>query len=79
MQTVYLDTVQAGQRIKLNAIHGGRELSRRLLALGVNLGSEFEVLSHRGHGVVLARDGNRIALGRGIAEKLSVLDLGPIE
>jgi ferrous iron transport protein A len=31
---------------------------------------EVEVLQHRGRGVVVARGGNRIALGGGIAEKL---------
>jgi hypothetical protein len=36
-----------------------------------------EVLHHRGHGVVIASAGNRIALGGGVAEKLLVESLPP--
>ncbi|MGD2118205.1 MAG: FeoA domain-containing protein [Chromatiales bacterium] len=72
MMSQPLSSIPVGTRVKLNAIHGGRLLTRRLLSLGISLGSEFEVVNHRGLGVVLAREGNRVALGGGIAEKLSV-------
>jgi ferrous iron transport protein A len=62
--------IPVGQRARLVKIEGGRELTRRLLALGLGMNQEIEVLQHRGRGVVVARDGNRIALGGGIAEKL---------
>jgi ferrous iron transport protein A len=39
------------------------------------VGTELEVLQHRGHGVVVARAGSRIALGAGIVEKLLVIPL----
>ena len=45
---------------------------RRLLALGITQGNELEVLHHRGGGVVVGRDGNRVALGTGVAEKLEI-------
>ena len=67
-----LSSVPVGQRVRLNAIHGGKILTRRLLSLGISLGSEFEVINHRNDGVVLARDGNRVALGAGITSKLFV-------
>jgi ferrous iron transport protein A len=62
--------IPVGQRIRLVRIEGGRELTRRLLALGLSINEEVEILQHRGRGVVVARGGNRIALGGGIAEKL---------
>ncbi|MGD8235812.1 MAG: ferrous iron transport protein A [Chromatiales bacterium] len=62
--------IPVGQRVRLVKIEGGRELTRRLLALGLSINEEVEVLQHRGRGVVVARGGNRIALGGGIAEKL---------
>lgn len=62
--------IPVGQRVRLVRIDGGRELTRRLLALGLGMNQEIEVLQHRGRGVVVARGGNRIALGGGIAEKL---------
>lgn len=52
------------------SIKGGRTMVRRLLALGLSVGNELDVLHHRGHGVVVARDGNRVALGGGVAERL---------
>jgi ferrous iron transport protein A len=71
-----LSEVLVGQKARLVGVDGGRELVRRLLSLGLSIGSEFEVLHHRGRGVVVARDGNRVALGHGIADKLyaEVLD-----
>ena len=59
-----------GQKVRLVSIDGGRQLVLRLLSLGLSVGAEIEVLHHRGRGVVVARDGNRVALGKGVAEKL---------
>lgn len=50
-------------------------LTRRLLALGLTVGNEVEVLHHRNGGVVVAKDGNRVALGHGVAEKLIAREL----
>ncbi|MDX1345739.1 MAG: FeoA domain-containing protein [Sedimenticolaceae bacterium] len=62
--------IPVGRRARLVKIEGGRELARRLLGLGLSINEEVEVLQHRGRGVVIARGGNRIALGGGVAEKL---------
>ena len=59
-----------GRKVRLVAIDGGRQLVRRLLSLGLSVGAEIEILHHRGSGVVVARQGNRVALGKGIAEKV---------
>lgn len=76
MSAKTLSDFLVGQRVRLVAVDGGRDLVRRLLSLGLSIGAEVEVLHHRGRGVVVARDGNRVALGRGVAEKLraEVLD-----
>lgn len=60
------------RRMRLVRIAGGHRLRRRLLALGLNIGGEVEIVQRRGGGVVLARGGNRVALGAGIAQKLYV-------
>ena len=70
MSTQPLSETPVGSKVRLVAIDGGRQLMRRLLSLGLTLGSEVEVLHHRGRGVVVAKQGNRVALGGGIAEKL---------
>lgn len=53
-------------------IRGGRALTRRLLGLGLRIGSLVTVLHHRGQGVVVSNGETRVALGGGVAEKLRV-------
>ena len=67
-----LSEMAIGQRLRLVRVLGGNRLKRRLLALGLNVGGELEIVQRRGGGVVLARGGNRVALGAGIAQKLYV-------
>jgi ferrous iron transport protein A len=65
-----------GSRARIAEIRGGRELTRRLLALGLRVGSEVRIEHHRGRGLVLSTGSTRVALGGGIVEKLIVADLG---
>jgi ferrous iron transport protein A len=60
-----LSDTPVGRKVRLVAIDGGRQLS-----LGLSVGAEIEILHQRGSGVVVARQGNRVALGKGIAEKV---------
>jgi ferrous iron transport protein A len=65
-----LNETPVGKKVRLVEVAGGRQMARRLLSLGLSLGAEIEILHHRGSGVVVARQGNRVALGKGIAEKV---------
>jgi ferrous iron transport protein A len=69
---IRLSHLPVGGQAIIREIQGGQILMRRLLSLGLRIGSQVEVLHHRGRGVVAASAGNRIALGGGIAEKLLV-------
>ncbi len=64
-----------GGHARIVEIRGGRQLSRRLLALGLRVGVELDLLHRRGRGVVVGRSGIRVALGAGVAEKVYVLPL----
>ncbi|HEB56916.1 MAG TPA: ferrous iron transport protein A [Gammaproteobacteria bacterium] len=75
MSSQLLSDTPVGQKVRMVAISGGKQLTRRLLALGLTVGSELEVLHHRGRGVVVAKQGNRVALGKGIAEKIHAVKL----
>lgn len=75
-QLISLSNLPIGRHARIAAIQGGRGLHRRLLSLGLRIGSEIDVLHQRGHGVVVASAGNRIALGGGVAEKLLIEPLG---
>lgn len=70
-----LSELRVGQHARIAEIRGGRELTRRLLSLGLRVGMEVDVLHRRGHGVVVASAGTRVALGAGIADKLYVTPL----
>ena len=66
-----------GRRARIIQIQGGRNLARRLLSLGLRVGSVISVVQQRNRGVVVACDGNRVALGYGAADKLLMLPLDP--
>ena len=74
--TLQLDSPLIGQRLRVVAIHGGDRLRRRLLSLGLAVGGEVELVQRRGGGVVVAHGGNRIALGQGVAKKVTVEVIG---
>ncbi|MCW8848267.1 MAG: FeoA domain-containing protein [Sedimenticola sp.] len=67
---ITLDHVPAGQHARITKIQGDRSLARRLLGLGLRVGSEISVLQQRNRGVVVATAGTRVALGSSIADKL---------
>ena len=64
MPVQLLSETPVGRKVRLVAIDGGRELTRRLLSLGLTVGTEVEVLHHRGRGVVVGNAGNRVKVGR---------------
>jgi len=65
-----LSKIPTGETVRLVSIDGNRQLIRRLLSLGITTGVEVEILHHRGQGVVIGRNGNRVALGKAIVDKL---------
>lgn len=65
-----LNHIPAGTRARITQIMGGKLLTRRLLALGLRVGSEILIVQQRRRGVVVANAGCRVALGGTIAEKL---------
>jgi ferrous iron transport protein A len=67
-----LPALPPGIAARIAEVRGGRGFARRLLGLGLRVGSEVRVLHHRGRGLVLSCGDTRIALGGGIADKLWV-------
>jgi ferrous iron transport protein A len=75
LQTRPLAELAPGSWARIAAINGGRELSRKLLGLGLRVGTEVRVEHRRGRGLVVSAGATRIALGGGIVEKLQVVPL----
>lgn len=65
-----LASVPSGQRVRITGHAGGRMLRARLLALGLNLGREVEILQNNRGQIIVGVNGGRVALGRGITQKI---------
>jgi ferrous iron transport protein A len=65
-----LGEMPAGQRVKITGHRGGRMLRARLLAMGLNLGREVDVLQNNHGLIIVGVNGGRVALGRGISQKI---------
>lgn len=65
-----LALVPPGRRVKITGHRGGRMLRARLLALGLNLGAEVEILQNNHGQIIVGINGGRVALGRGISQKI---------
>jgi ferrous iron transport protein A len=65
-----LAEMPAGQRVRITGHRGGRMLRARLLAMGLNLGRELEILQNNRGLIIVGINGGRVALGRGISQKI---------
>lgn len=72
-----LIVARPGERLTLMEITGGPGTRMRLMAMGLRVGDEMDVITNMGEGqVVVAVAGKRYALGRGISRKLVVAPRG---
>ena len=65
-----LDEIPVGRRVRITGHRGGRILRARLLAMGLNLGREVEILQNNRGLIIVGINGGRVALGRGISQKI---------
>ena len=73
-----LAEMPAGQRVRITGHRGGRMLRARLLAMGLNLGREVEVLQNNRGLIIVGINGGRVALGRGISQKILAEPVAPL-
>lgn len=67
-----LSLAAPGERLRVERLAGGQGLTCQLQDLGLQQGSELEVISSGGGSMVIAVKGCRVALGRGAAQKVMV-------
>jgi len=68
-----LANANIGEHVRLVAIQGGTHLRRRLADLGLNMGMTVEIINHIQNGpMILSVKDSRLAIGRGMAEKIIV-------
>ena len=68
----------AGRRVRITGYQGGRMLRARLLAMGLNLGREVEVIQNNRGLIIVGVNGGRVALGRGISQKILAEPVVPL-
>jgi ferrous iron transport protein A len=71
--TFPLSQAHVGQKVQLVRIHGGRQLTHRLVEMGLTPGVTIRVLQNSGGPLLVAEADSRIAVGRGMAEKIEVV------
>ncbi len=71
-RTRLLSSVRRGETVQLTHIEAGRRLARRLAELGLTPGVTIQVLHVNGGPLLIAVRGARLALGKGMAEKILV-------
>ncbi len=68
-----LSDAPTGERLVIARLEGGPMARARLMAMGLRVGDEVDVIANSGQGqLVIAVDYNRIVMGRGFAQKLLV-------
>ena len=73
-----LALARTGEKLVINGVQSGKGLNRKLMEQGLRPGIEVSVIQKRSGGFILASEGQRIALGAGLAQKLFV-SLSPTE
>ncbi|MHB8070194.1 MAG: FeoA family protein [Desulfobaccales bacterium] len=71
-----LAQVPSGQRVRITGYQGGRMFRARLLALGLNLGREVDILQNNRGLIIVGLNGGRVALGKGISQKVLTEPVG---
>lgn len=73
IQTLSLDEAKPGERLIIKEINGGTGARMRLLTMGLRQGDQIDIISNISRGqMVLAVEGKRYVLGRGLAQKILV-------
>jgi ferrous iron transport protein A len=67
-----LTATPAGATAHIVEIRGGPALTRRLLGLGLRVGSQVRVVQQCGSGFLLSSEAVRVAIGSGVADQLWV-------
>ncbi len=68
-----LALAKSGERVIIKSMAGGRSAQGRLSSMGLRRGDILEVISNNGQGrLIVGHDCTRLALGRGVAEKIMV-------
>lgn len=72
MQYLSLINLRVGDTCKMARIQAGSSATKRLYEMGFNTGARIEVLKNDRGPMIVGLGGHKVALGRGLAEKMLV-------
>lgn len=78
MDQISLIRLKTGDCCRVQRIVAGANATRRLYEMGFNTGARVRVLKNDSGPLIVGLEGNKIALGRGLAEKMLVTKLEPM-
>ncbi len=69
-----LDQVNAGTKVVIKEIQGGKNFSSRLRNMGINIGDTISVVRSGplGGPIIISSDNSEYAIGRGMAKRITV-------
>ncbi len=70
--TKNLTNLNNGDGGRVNAINAGRTATKRLYEMGFNTGAPVKIIKNDFGPVIVSLQGNKVALGRGLAGKILV-------
>jgi len=70
-----LSAVPPGGRVRIINFAGGRLVRGRLVSLGLNVGQEVTIIQNNRGLIMVGVNGGRVALGRGVSQKILVVNL----
>lgn len=71
-QVFPLAMASEGETLRVEMLHGGPGLARRVAEMGLNVGCEVVVRQRQASGLIVSRGETRFALGAGMAQKIMV-------
>lgn len=72
MKNTSLATLNAGSSGKVERIIAGSSATKRLYEMGFNTGAQVKMIKNDRGPIIVSLGGNKIALGRGLAEKMLI-------
>ncbi|EOD00133.1 FeoA family protein [Caldisalinibacter kiritimatiensis] len=72
MRALPLNFLNVGEKGIIDTIVGGKKAAKRLIELGLNKGTQVEIVRNEGGRMIVALRGSKIAIGRGVAQKIMV-------
>lgn len=72
MENTSLIRLSPGEKGRVEKIAAGTYATKRLYEMGFNTGANVQVIKNDRGPIIVSLSGNKIALGRGLAEKIII-------